>query len=166
MNYLSPHHILLGFGKRRHFHSGISLAGIMTFSFFALSPAAADFRLCNNTSDRVGVALGHKERKDWSTTGWWTVGPNKCETLLAGRLASRYFYVHAVDYDGNGVWLGKAFMCTNSGTFAILGAENCIVRGYNRSGFFEVDTQDKRDWTINLDETMISVPSIPQHETR
>mgnify|MGYP002714934724 FL=1 len=25
------------------------------------SPAAADFRLCNNTSSRVGIALGYKD---------------------------------------------------------------------------------------------------------
>jgi uncharacterized membrane protein len=37
------------------------------------SPAAADFRLCNNTSSRVGIALGYKDAEGWTTEGWWNV---------------------------------------------------------------------------------------------
>src|SRR6516225_10021692 len=33
-------------------------------------PAAADFRLCNNTSSRVGVAVGYKDADGWTTEGW------------------------------------------------------------------------------------------------
>ena len=35
--------------------------------------AAADFRLCNNTSSRVGIALGYKDAEGWTTEGWWNV---------------------------------------------------------------------------------------------
>ena len=31
------------------------------------APAAADFRLCNNTSSRVGIALGYKDAEGWVT---------------------------------------------------------------------------------------------------
>ena len=31
--------------------------------------AAADFRLCNNTSSRVGIALGYKDAEGWTTEG-------------------------------------------------------------------------------------------------
>ena len=34
------------------------------------NPAAADFRLCNNTSSRVGIALGYKDNEGWVTEGW------------------------------------------------------------------------------------------------
>jgi uncharacterized membrane protein len=37
------------------------------------SSAAADFRLCNNTSSRVGIALGYKDAEGWTTEGWWNV---------------------------------------------------------------------------------------------
>jgi len=37
-------------------------------------PAAADFRLCNNTSSRVGISVGYKEHEDWTTEGW-TIEP-------------------------------------------------------------------------------------------
>jgi hypothetical protein len=32
--------------------------------------AAADFRLCNNTGSRVGVAIGYKDAEAWTTEGW------------------------------------------------------------------------------------------------
>ena len=31
------------------------------------NPALADFRLCNNTSSRVGIALGYKDADGWTT---------------------------------------------------------------------------------------------------
>src|SRR5258708_7629620 len=34
------------------------------------SPALADFRLCNNTGGRVGIALGYKDGEGWITEGW------------------------------------------------------------------------------------------------
>lgn len=30
-------------------------------------PAAADFRLCNNTASRVGIAIGYKDKDGWTT---------------------------------------------------------------------------------------------------
>ena len=42
------------------------------------SPAAADFRLCNNTSSRVGIALGYKDVEGWTTEGWWNVSSRSC----------------------------------------------------------------------------------------
>ena len=52
------------------------------------APAAADFRLCNNTSSRVGIALGYKDVDGWTTEGWWNVSSRSCETLLRGALAA------------------------------------------------------------------------------
>jgi uncharacterized membrane protein len=61
--------------------------------------AAADFRLCNNTGSRVGVAIGYKDAEDWTTEGWWNLPSHMCETILKGNLTARYYYVYAVDYD-------------------------------------------------------------------
>src|SRR5215831_8854807 len=62
-------------------------------------PAAADFRLCNNTGSRVGIAIGYKENEGWATEGWWNLSPRSCETLMRGPLVARYYYIYAVDYD-------------------------------------------------------------------
>src|SRR5664279_3418439 len=55
------------------------------------SSAAADFRLCNNTSSRVGIALGYKDAEGWTTEGWWNVSSRSCETLLRGTLVARFY---------------------------------------------------------------------------
>lgn len=114
------------------------------------SPAAADFRLCNNTSSRVGIALGYKDAEGWTTEGWWNISSRSCETLLRGTLVARYYYIYAIDYDRGGEWSGQAFMCSRDKEFTIRGTEDCLARGYDRTGYFEVDTGEQRAWTVQL----------------
>jgi uncharacterized membrane protein len=116
-------------------------------------PAAADFRLCNNTAGRVGVAVGYKEADGWTTEGWWNLPARTCETILKGNLVARYYYVYAIDYDRGGEWMGQAYMCTRDKEFTIRGIGDCLARGYDRTGFFEVDTGEQRAWTVQLTES-------------
>ena len=116
----------------------------------AASPASADLKLCNSTSSRIGVAVGYQDKKGWATEGWWNIAAQTCETLLKGPVPSRFIYVHAIDYDRGGEWAGTNFMCTQDRTFHIPGVHECPKRGYKRSGFFEVDTGEAKDWTIRL----------------
>ena len=53
--------------------------------------------------------------------------------------------------ESGGEWKGKAFMCTRDREFRIEGRQDCFVRGYDRTGFFEVDTgKDAKNWTVQL----------------
>jgi uncharacterized membrane protein len=149
----------------RH-HLGLLAALVLCMAAFWSSPAAADFRLCNNTSSRVGIALGYKDAEGWTTEGWWNVSSRSCETLLKGTLVARYYYIYALDYDRGGEWSGQAFMCSRDKEFTIKGTENCLARGFDRTGFFEVDTGDQRAWTVQLTEaneqpSQQRVPGIP-----
>src|SRR6476469_7430615 len=90
------------------------------------SPAAADFRLCNNTSSRVGIALGYKDAEGWTTEGWWNVSSRSCETLRRGSLLARYYYIYALDYDRGGEWSGQAFMCSRYYVNDTAATENCL----------------------------------------
>jgi uncharacterized membrane protein len=94
--------------------AGALMAGALAaFAVMACaSPAAADFRLCNNTASRVGVAVGYKDADGWTTEGWWNLPARTCETVLKGNLVARYYYVYAIDYDRGGEWMGQAYMCT------------------------------------------------------
>jgi uncharacterized membrane protein len=122
-------------------------------------PAAADFRLCNNTSSRVGIALGYKDAEGWTTEGWWNVSSRSCETLLRGTLVARFYYIYALDYDRGGEWSGQAFMCSRDKEFTIKGADNCLARGFDRTGYFEVDTGEQRAWTVQLTESNEQQPA-------
>ena len=114
------------------------------------SAARADLKLCNTTSSRIGVAIGYQDPTGWTTEGWWNIAAQTCETLYKGTLSSRFYYIHAIDYDRGGEWAGKSLMCTADKTFTIRGVQDCVRRGYKGTGFFEVDTQEAKDWTIRL----------------
>ena len=44
-------------------------------------------------------------------------------------------------------------MCTRDKEFTIRGTEDCLARGFDRTGFFEVDTGEQRAWTVQLTDT-------------
>jgi uncharacterized membrane protein len=123
--------------------------------------AAADFRLCNNTGSRVGIAVGYKDSDQWTTEGWWNLSARTCETLLRGPLVARFYYIYAVDYDRGGEWAGKAFMCTREKEFTIRGTDDCLARGFDRTGFFEVDTGEQPSWTVQLTDSADQAPQTP-----
>ncbi len=140
----------------------LALAAFIAFALVVSArPAAADFRLCNNTPSRVGIAIGYKDAGGWTTEGWWNLPARKCETVLKGNLIARYYYVYAIDYDRGGEWMGQAYMCTRDKEFTIRGIGDCLARGYDRSGFFEVDTGEQRAWTVQLTETSEQAPQHP-----
>ena len=112
--------------------------------------AEADLKLCNTTASRVGVAIGYKDAEGWATEGWWNIPSHACETLLKGVLIAQFYYIHAVDYDRGGEWGGSLYMCTDDKSFTIRDTKDCVKRGYKRTGFFEVDTGEERDWTVRL----------------
>jgi uncharacterized membrane protein len=142
------------FAKRRVLRTLLAALPALFIGLMALSePAHADFRLCNNTGSRVGVAIGYKDAEGWTTEGWWNISARSCDTLLRGALVARYYYIYAVDYDRGGEWSGHAFMCSREKEFTIRGTENCLARGYDRTGYFEVDTQEQRSWTVQLTDT-------------
>jgi uncharacterized membrane protein len=41
-------------------------------------------------------------------------------------------------------------MCTDDKSFTIRDVKQCVERGYKKTGFFEVDTGEERDWTVRL----------------
>jgi len=114
------------------------------------APSRADFRMCNNTANRVSISLAYTDAKGWVSEGWWNLKPTDCDTLLRGALAAQFYYVYAMDERG-GEWKGRAFMCTSDREFKIEGRQDCFVRGYDRTGFFEVDTgKEAKNWTVQL----------------
>jgi uncharacterized membrane protein len=147
---------------RRHILHIVTLLAVLTAALaVSAPPAKADFRLCNNTGSRVGVAIGYKDNEGWTTEGWWNVSSRSCETLLRGALVARYYYIYAVDYDRGGEWSGKAYMCSREKEFTIRGTENCLARGYDRTGFFELDTNEQRSWTVQLTDAAEQAPERP-----
>ena len=118
-------------------------------------------RVCNETANTISVALGYKAERGWQSEGWWVADPGACKTIYNGRLDARYYYIYAADDVSGGAWEGKFFLCTRDETFTIFGVEDCLARGYERTGFFEVDTQNRSNWMVQLtDANMLGAEPI------
>jgi len=141
----------------------LGLTGLL-LPMLAATPALADLRVCNETSKTVSIALGYRAEKGWQSEGWWVTAPNACTTVFQGDLNSRFYYLFAADDLSGGTWEGKVYMCTRDETFTILGVEDCLARGYERTGFFEVDTKSRNDWTLQLTENEITNPGVQENQ--
>ncbi len=137
--------------RRKMFHRFFALAlGAVILVLLAPPQARADLRLCNRTGMEVGVAIGYNSKSGWISEGWWNLKAEACETLISGALDSRYYYVYAAARDYSAEWTGAAQLCTSRTKFSIKGTEDCLVRGYDRHGFFEIDTGEQTTWTVQL----------------
>ena len=133
-----------------HFRTVLLLMGAVLAALLLTAPARADLRVCNQSANQVSVALGYRADKGWQSEGWWVAPPKQCAVVYQGDLHSRFFYLYVADDIGGGSWDGSVFMCTRDESFTIFGVEDCLARGYERTGFFEVDTQNRTDWTLQL----------------
>lgn len=115
-------------------------------------PAVAGLKVCNKTKSPMKAALGRFNGKEWMSEGWWTIAPGHCSQLISARLDARYYYLYATN-GGPGSWDGGHAFCVSGGeVFKIDGRADCAGRGFDRKGFFEVDTGQKTDYTQNLSD--------------
>ena len=123
------------------------LLGLIIAGASAL-PAAASFRVCNQTLDLLNVAVGTPDDAGFSTEGWWVVTANSCAEIIRQQLSSRYIYLFASNVQGDGVVSGAERMCVGREKFKILGTDDCYLRGYDEADFKEIDTFTAPDWTV------------------
>ena len=116
----------------------------------AVTPARADLQVCNDTERLLGVAVGYRADGLWVSEGWWRIPARGCAAVIEGSLDSRFFYVHAEDERGVDRWGGPVMMCTSIKEFRIEGLTECYKRGFERTGFMEIDTGDQRSWQVRL----------------
>ena len=122
--------------------------------FGMVTSVQSELRLCNKTDAEVEVAIGYQSQKSdgLNTEGWWSIVQNACEVLIPSDLVFERYYLYAVDAENGGEWGGKNYMCTMERKFTIEGNSNCFVRGFERTGFFEVNTENQQSWTVHLTE--------------
>ncbi len=127
-----------------------ALLAVPGFLLGLTAPASATFNVCNKTSLAVRVAMGRFDGVDWTSEGWWIIQPRQCAGLVSGALNARYYYLYATD-GAAGSWEGKTHFCiAPQQRFKAAGRGNCSGRGYDRRGFFTIDTGRAADWTQNL----------------
>lgn len=142
-------------GKPKGGLRGLAAAvGLSLFPFLLpATEARADFKVCNDTQNLVGVAIGYRASEGWITEGWWQVPATTCATLIEGELKSRYYYLYAEDAARGGRWTGNVKMCVAENEFKITGVKDCFARGYQQMGFTEYDTGKQGSWMVQLTDT-------------
>jgi uncharacterized membrane protein len=124
------------------------LIGLLGLLCALPAPARAQFAVCNQTLTVLNVAIGRFEYDDFVTSGWWTVGPNRCANVIDEVLDVRYVYVFAQDVFGKEIMSGATPMCIAPKRFDIRGEADCLLRGYLEARFQEVDTYKSERWTL------------------
>ena len=115
-----------------------------------LLPAQAALTVCNKSAQTVRAAVGLFSGTDWTSRGWWAIAPKACATAVPAALNSRFYYLFAAD-GSSGSWGGAHGFCVASTEkFEIKGRSNCARRGFDRKGFFEIDTGSQADYTQSL----------------
>ena len=111
-------------------------------------------RMCNNTGNRVSVAIGYTDGQNWVSEGWWNSQPLDCVTSYARGpggmsiiISTRWTSAAA------SVKLGKVFACTSdlrvqdrrpAGLLCARLQPNRIFRSRHRQRFKELDRATDR----------------------
>ncbi len=111
---------------------------------------------------RVGVAIGYKDNDVWSTEGWWNVAANSCETLMRGPLVARFIISTPSITTRAANGRARPICVREKKNSPSRGRNDCLARGYDRIGFFEVDTSEQKNWTVQLTEQGLSMPPSDQ----
>jgi|SRR5689334_17234995 len=118
----------------------------------AIGPAEAKFSVCNKGLREAKVALGRFNGTHWMSEGWFRIAAKKCLPLIPGRLDARYYYLYATD-GAQGTWDGSTNFCVGTGDkFSITGRASCVARGFDKRGFFQIDTGNRFDYSQNLSD--------------
>jgi uncharacterized membrane protein len=127
---------------------------ILAFAVLALAigPAEAAFSVCNKGVREAKVAVGRFNGTHWMSEGWFHVAGKKCAQLVPGKLDARYYYLYATD-GAQGTWDGSTNFCVGTGDkFSIVGRGACVPRGFDKRGFFQIDTGSHFDYSQNLSD--------------
>lgn len=114
-------------------------------------------RFCNETFNRLMLAVGAERGSAIETRGWFEMAPGACikpfdRPIQDGKV---YTFAEAVDQFGvaiiaNGqqlIWSGNAQLCTKNIEFTIRNHETCEARGMSTSGF--------REWEIESEFPLV-----------
>lgn len=136
-----------------------AIAGLLAGIFLRAGPAAADFRVCNQTSYVLYAAVGYEAGVQMLTRGWTRVRPGDCATALQGTLNQPAYFLYARSSRGDAgparAWGGRIRLCAKETNFAIdvpVGASRCASDDAFLVPFASISTGHKASWTATLTE--------------
>ena len=112
--------------------------------------ASADLTVCNQNERQVAVSVAFRDSNMWTSNGWWIIEPGACDVVIRSDLAQARYYLYASELETGGLWEGPNIFCTAPTSFAISGRLDCQERGYEETGFFEIETEGAVNWRQDL----------------
>ena len=103
------------------------------------SPALASFQVCNESGEKISVAIAYfgSDADGWTTEGWWNVDDGACASPITGDLDNRYYYLFADS--SQHTWTGDYTNCVDpDNSFTLNHADSDC--NYEKKSFFKVDT--------------------------
>lgn len=113
-------------------------------------PAHAKIRglkVCNDSHERVSVALAKKSGDQWITSGWWKIDPGDCKKLIDGKVKNRTYGIYARGLRG-GKWLGNKPLCVENSRFEYHYADSSCA--YGKWVNFDIIRPGKMKYTYSL----------------
>ena len=124
------------------------------------SPAAADFTVCNSTTDgivNIAWAVSWIENDGSFYTeshGWWTIAQNKCKVLIAPDISAYEIYIYAyAASDPDKLWWGGTheYCLDPKNTFLYKDDDVNTPCSSGRSyGMRYIDTNNESTYTYSL----------------
>jgi uncharacterized membrane protein len=117
----------------------VGAAFLLISSALHPSPALASFRVCNDSGEKISVAIAYfgSDAEGWTSEGWWNLDDGECATPVSGDLDNRYYYLFA---DGEKhKWTGDYTNCVDPDhSFTLKHADSDC--NFAKKSFFKVDT--------------------------
>src|SRR5579862_2827358 len=139
----------------------IAIAALLLLGPLYLRPAAADLRVCNETSYVAYAAVGYEAGVQMLTRGWTRVRPGECATALQGALNQPSYFVYARGSRAHAgparAWGDRIRLCAKETNFAIdvpVGTAHCGSDDAFLMPFASLSTGHKASWTTTLTGTL------------
>lgn len=124
------------------------------------TPAAADLKLCNQTSYILYSAVGQATKTELDVHGWMRIVPGDCATVVDGKLNKPAYFLYARTSQAHSgpvrAWGGTVQICardTNFSTKTKLPIKNCPGADFYRMPFAVIDRRGKTSWQTTFTES-------------
>jgi uncharacterized membrane protein len=137
---------------------------LLVFSFLLpavfATPAAADLRVCNQTSYILYVAGGNQSGATISTHGWTRIVSGDCGAVFPDPLATSPYFIYARSSEAHSgpsrAWGGSVNLCAKDANFALqtpVAVRACQADDAYLLPFAVVATHGRKSWTETLTES-------------
>ncbi|MDK3074923.1 DUF1036 domain-containing protein [Sedimentitalea sp. JM2-8] len=122
--------------------------------------AAAEVKVCNDTSGLQVLAIGYGAEGQRVSEGWWAIDPGICAPVPPDGTAGEHVYLFARSPDWRAPDDGPV-LCVSAGPFRLEETDDCASRGQDSAAFRRVPLESGDvDTAIRLSEVLSQGPDV------